>query len=240
MALLTWGTLTDRVARRAHKNLDVADDLADVEYYTMAGIEAVEAEEAWRWLRTAYTITMINGTYQYAWPNGMARFDVRTFRYGGLSTYLGWARRPENIDAALTPTWRTDSSQNGTPVMFVDHAEKFWFAPTPGSSFVTSNPTMYFYGWATALYDINVAIALRDAGGTQATLDATSILVPTNRSELYVCAALKEGLQQEDDPDWNRMIQKFEAQLQKARAFNVDVNTDEQLEPPLFSQDMGF
>ena len=170
MATITWGTLTDRIARRAHKNLDIDEDRDDVEYYAKAGIELVESEEAWRWLRTAYTITMVAGTYQYAWPAGMARFDVRTFRYGGLNTYLGWGRRPENIDTELSPIWRTDSSLNGTPRLFVDHGQNFWFGPTPDAAFVATNPTMYFYGWSTDLYTISQL-----AGTDQATDDAVAL-----------------------------------------------------------------
>lgn len=235
MATITWGTLTDRIARRAHKNLDIDEDRDDVEYYAKAGIELVESEEAWRWLRTAYTISLVAGTYQYNWPAGMARFDVRTFRYGGLNTYLGWGRRPENIDTELSPTWRTDTSLNGTPRLFVDHGQTFWFGPTPDAAFVASNPTMYFYGWATDLYTISQL-----AGVDQATDDAVSLKIPTDRAELYICAALKEGLQQEDDPDWVRFEQKFQNALGKARAFNVDVNTDEQLQQPEWAWNMRY
>lgn len=237
MSGITWGTLTDRIARRAHKNLDNDDERADVEYYAKAGIEEVEAHEAWFWLRTAYTITLAPNDYDYNWPVGLARFDVRSFRYGaGVDSYLTYARRPENIDFELGPSWRTDSAKYGTPRWFVDYGETFWLGKVPDATFVAANPTLYFHGWCTDLYTISQI----DSTATQTVQDATTLKIPINRVELYVCAALKEGLQQEDDPDWVKIENKFEKQLQRARSFNIDVNTDAHLQSPEFAKRMEF
>ena len=234
MAAVTWGELKDRIALRAHKKLGRTDETNDVEYWAKAGIEAVESEDAWPWLRSANTVAIgspdSGTTYQYAWHDALTRFDARSFRYGGSGSYLAYARRPENIDEILGPHWRTDSDQVGEPKYIVEFGRTFWLAPAPSSAFATSNPTLYYYGWNSDLATIELT----------ATTDSTTLLMPRRAVDTYVCAALKEGLQQEDDPDWRIFESKFRSQIQNLRSFNEVVSGDAEVALPDFTYNMRF
>lgn len=234
MSAVTWGELKNRIALRAHKKLNRTDEVGDVEYWAKAGIEAVENDEAWPWLRSANTIAIgspdSGTTYQYAWPAALSRFDSRSFHCGGSGSYLAYARRPENIDEILGPQWRTDAAQAGEPGYVVEFGRTFWLAPAPTAAFATDNPTLHYYGWSSDLATIEL----------EATTDSTTLLMPRRTVDTYVCAALKEGLQQEDDPDWRIFESKFRSQVQNLRAFNEVVAGDAELALPDFSYNMRF
>ncbi len=226
---ITWGTYKARIARRAHKVLTRTIDDGDVEHWGKAGIEFVENEDAWGYLRVAKTLTMVEDTYEYAWPDDIERFDASSLRYGGDGTHLAYRRRPENIDEELGPHWRTDTTQAGTPDRFVDFGRKFWLAPMPSATFVASNATLYYYAWMSDLYTIE------DDDD-----DATELLIPRRGLEFYVTAALMVGLQQEDDPDWQRFEQTFERQMIRFRSFNPAVRADVDIPVPDFAHNMRY
>lgn len=224
----TWGTLKDRVASRAHKVLTRTLEDTDVEQWCMGGVEMVESEEPWNHLRTAETITLVGGTYEYAWPTYLARFVTASFRYGGSGTELTYARRPEHIDTRLNPDWRT-GGDTGTPLYFVEFGTNFWIAPVPSTAFVTSNGTIYYYGWKTDLYTINEGAADDDA-----------LLYPLRMVELYTVASLIAGLQQEDDPDWRQFEGYYNRLLNKYIGFDESIEVDEGIEPPDFAYGMRY
>jgi hypothetical protein len=218
---LTWGELKTRIATRSHKDLSRTEEDADVGRWAKAGIELVESEDSWSWLYKDFTISLVANTYAYDWPSAMEKFDSNTLRYGGSNTYLAYARNAENIDRYLSPSWRDSSGSQGTPKYFTDFGRKFWIAQKPSSDFVSSNPTLYLYGYTTDLASVEDSPS-----------SSTTLLIPYRAANAYVEAALMVGLQQEDDPDWRTYQQVFDANIQRLRGFDVSVaSTDEVLLP---------
>lgn len=213
--LLTWGSLKDRIALRAHKDLTRTDELTDVEFWARAGIEAIETDNSWSWLLSAYTISLVADTYEYAWPEGLQRFEVESFRYGGSDSYLKYVRKAENIDTYLGPQWRDSATTGGTPDFIVDFGRNFWLAPKPTSSFVADNPTLYFYGYGTALTAVESTTTL---------VDTTQLSIPLRFANFYVESALVVGLQQEDDPNYSSYFQVHQQNLLKMRSFDESLN----------------
>ena len=213
--LLTWGSLKDRIALRAHKDLTRTDELTDVEFWARAGIEAIEIDNSWSWLLSAYTVNLAADTYEYAWPTGLQRFEVESFRYGGTNSYLNYVRKAENIDTYLGPQWRDAATDSGTPEFIVDFGRNFWIAPKPTSAFVAANPTLHLYGYGTALP------AIEDTGSLT---NSTELSIPLRFSNYYVEAALVVGLQQEDDPNYSSYFQVHQQNVLKMRAFDESIN----------------
>ena len=229
MSTVTWGELKDRISRRAHKNLTRDVQNEDVEYWAKAGSELVEAEDAWPWLRTTESLTLVADQYEYAWPDRLARYDSRSFRYGGLGTYLIDFHRPERLDGELGPNWRDSAGTAGNPEYYVAFGRNFWVARKPSSAFVADNPTLHFYGWQTDLYTL-----------TQSPTDSTSLAVPREYAESYVTAALTCGLQQEDDPDWARLREVHNQNMIKLRSVDESVSADEEARLPRFARYMEY
>ena len=229
MSQLTWGELKDRISRRSHKNLQRAVQSEDVEYWAKVGIEMVEQEEAWPWLRTAETITLVADQYEYSWPESLARYDVESFRYGASNTYLINVGRPERLDFALGPEWRDSATTSATPEYFCAFGRNFWVGAKPSSTFVTSNPTVYFYGWKTDTYAL-----------TQSPTDATVLSIPREVADCYVVAALSTGLQQEDDPDWARMRQTHDQNMVKLRGMDESIDANKETRLPRFARYMEY
>ena len=226
---LTWSEYKSRIADRAHKDLSVAEEDSDVTRWAKAGIELVESEDSWSWLYKDFNITMVADTYAYDWPTGLEKFDANTFRYGGSGSYLSYARRVENIDNYLGPHWRDSSGTTGTPKHFADFGRQIWIAPKPNAAFITSNPTLYLYGYTTDLVAVE--------GSPVA---ATVLLIPFRAANAYVEAALMVGLQQEDDPDWRSYQQIFESNIQRLRGFDVSVASTDEVLLPEFAQYMEY
>ena len=229
MSTVTWGELKDRVSRRAHKTLTRDVQNLDVEYWTKAGIELVEQEDAWDWLRVAETLTLVADTYEYAWPARLSRFDAASFRYGGAGTYLVNVDRPELIDVALGPNWRDAATASGSPEYYCGFGRTFWIARKPSATFLATNPTIYFYGWQSDLYTL-----------TQSPTDATNLAIPREHIEAYVNASLSVGLQQEDDPDWARLRQIHDQNMIKLRSVDESVSADDGTRLPRFARYMEY
>lgn len=236
MATITWGDLLDRVARRGHKTLAVTAERDDVVEAAKEGIERVESENSWEWLRSAQTLTLAAEDYDYAWAAGIDRFDVHSFRYGGRGTNLHYLRRPENIDAELGPDWRTDTSKAGTPRYFATSGQNFWIAPMPSAAFVASYPTVYYYAWSSDLYTISQI----DTTATTTAQDATSLLIPLRALSVYTHASLAALLQQEDDPDWQRFDQLAERGMAKLRGYSEAISGDSEMDLPDFAHLMDY
>ena len=229
MSTVTWGELKDRISRRAHKNLARDVQNLDVEYWAKAGIELVEQEDAWPWLRVAETLTLVTDQYEYPWPARLARFDSISFRYGGPGTYLIDLHRPERIDGELGPDWRDAAATSGSPEYYCSFGRTFWVARKPSSTFVTSNPTLHLYGWQSDLYTL-----------TQSPTDATILAIPREYAEAYINAALSAGLQQEDDPDWARLRQIHDQNMIKLRSVDESISADESTRLPRFAAYMEY
>lgn len=226
---ITIAQLKDAISRRAHKDLGQFVQEQHVEYWAKSGIEKVEQEEAWYWNKSAITITLIADTYEYAWPTNIRRYDAKSFHYGSRP-YLGFLREPTTMDDELGPTWRLASGTAGSPRFFCEFGRAFWIGPKPSTSFVASNPTIYYYGWKTDLP------TMYDSAST----DATTLMIPYEAVDLYTTAALVAGLQQEDDPDWVRFEDKFRQEVLRKRAMNTAYNIDDYLEVPQWSKRMRF
>ena len=226
---ITWGELKARIASRSHKDLGRSEELDDVERFAKAGIELVEAEDSWSWLYKAFSISLVAGTYEYDWPTGLERFDVKTFRYAGSGSYLEYARIAENIDHHLGPDWRDAGSATSDPRYYVDFGRKFWIAPKPSSGFVSSNSTIHLYGYTSDLATLS---------GTPT--DATEMLLPERSANTFVEAALMVGLQQEDDPDWKTYQQIFQSNIIRLRTFDASVASTDEVLLPEWSPYMEF
>jgi hypothetical protein len=229
MSQLTWGELKDRISRRSHKNLQRTVQSEDVEYWAKAGIEMVEQEEAWPWLRTTNTITLVADQYEYNWPAALARYDAESFRYGSSTSYLVDMGRPERMDFALGPAWRDSATTSATPEYFCAFGRNFWIGAKPGSTFVTANPTVYFYGWKSDTYTL-----------TQSPTDATVLSIPREVADCYVVAALSTGLQQEDDPDWARLRQTHDQNMIKLRGMDESIDANKETRLPRFARHMEY
>jgi len=229
MSQLTWGELKDRISRRSHKNLQRAVQSEDVEYWAKVGIEMVEQEEAWPWLRTAETITLVADQYEYSWPASLARYDAESFRYGASNSYLIDVGRPERLDFALAPNWRDSATTSSTPEYFCSFGRNFWIGAKPSSTFVASSPTVYFYGWKSDTYAL-----------TQSPTDATVLSIPREVADCYVVAALSAGLQQEDDPDWARMRQTHDQNMIKLRGMDESIDANKETRLPRFARHMEY
>jgi len=220
---ITYGTFLDRIARRGHKTRSRADEEADVQHWAQAGIERVENEMAWDHLGDDFTITLVEDQYKYDFPDAFYKFDEESLRYAGEGSYLKHERRPANIDGILGPTWRDAATDPSTPEYWALQGPKIWIGPKPSATFVAANPTVYGYGWKSDLFAINAITDPTDS----AEVNAVSLLMPAYLVELYVQAALAEGLQQEDDPDWVRIDDKFTNNIIRIRGDRnvVRVNT---------------
>ncbi len=218
-----YGAILDRVAARTHKSRLRADEEADVQRWTEAGIERVENELPWNHLRGNMEITLVADTYSYAIPNGFRRPDAESLRWGGEGSYLIYKRRPENIDGAIGPQWKDTATTASQPIYWAESGPNLFIGPKPDTDFVAANPTLYGYGWQTDLYTIANLVDATD----KTEVDALTLLVPLWLRELYVIAALCEGLQQEDDSDWNNMENKYEKIIVKYRGDKdvVQINT---------------
>lgn len=229
MAAVTWGNYKTRISKRAHQNLAQTVSIASVEEAAKSGIELMENEEAWEWLKVANTLTMSALVYYIAWPDYLTRFDSKSFRYAGLGSYLTPARSPNDLDVELAPTWRTDTSKAGTPLYITDFGRQFWLAPMPSVAFIATPYTLlYYYGWQTDLYGISQI----DESQTEALQNATTLLMPHHTVEAYTQAALVCLLQERDDPEWKRMEDTFyNKTLPKMRRFKAAQNDDTRKRP---------
>ena len=226
---ITWGELKTRVAARSHKDLTRTEEVADVGRWAKAAIELVEAEDSWSWLQKSFTISMVADTYEYDWPTGLEKFDSGTFRYSGIGSYLQYARIVENIDKHLGPQWRDATGSQGTPKFFADFGRKIWIAPKPSSGFVSTNGTLYLYGFTSDLHTVEGSPT-----------SSTTLLIPYRAANTYVEAALMVGLQQEDDPDWKSYQQIFDSNIQRLRAFDSSVASSDEVSLPEWTPHMEF
>jgi len=223
----TYGDLLNRVARRGHKTRSRSDEEQDIQHWVTAGIERVENEMAWPHLGDDFTITLAADTYEYDLPNSIYRIDEESMRYAGEGSYLKHERRPANIDGVLGPTWRDSGTDASTPEYWCLVGQKLWIGPKPSTAFVAANPTIYGYGWKSDLYAISQISDTTDS----TEVDAVSLFVPLFLRELYVMAALAEGLQQEDDPEWRAIDDKYNNIIIRIRGDQnvVRVNTRPQV-----------
>lgn len=234
MATITWGNYKDRIARLSHKNLNRSVQESDVEQWGKAGIEAVEMAEAWEYLREPYAISLVAGQYRYAYPDNnelsefapLERIDEMSLRYGAkITQYIGWVARPEMIDrnANFGPGWRDAAGATGTIELATQGRNReLWVAKKPSTEFVADFPTLYAYGWTSDLHTI----------GAGSTTDSTVLRIPVWAAQCYVNAAMATGLQQEDDPDWQRFRQLHRDDLQRLRARPGSVTAHKEIQMP--------
>ena len=226
---VTWGDIKTRVSKRAHQNLQQQISIDSVEEAVKSGIELMENEEAWEWLKVADTLTMSSLVYYIAWPAYLTRFDSKSFRYAGAGSYLSPARDALDLDNQLGPTWRTDTAKAGTPKYITDFGRQFWIAPMPSAAFIaTPYTSLYYYGWKTDLYGISQI----SSAATQAVQDATELLLPLHTVESYVQASLVCLLQERDDPEWKDLEDTwYNKTLPKMRRFKAGQNDDTRKRP---------
>jgi hypothetical protein len=219
----TYKTILDRVAQRAHKIRTRADEELDVQAWTEAAIERVENELPWNYLRAELTISLVADQYLYDMPDLFRRIDAETLRYGGEGTYLKYERRPERIDGQLGPQWRDSSTSPATPLYWCEFGQQIMVGPKPSSEFIATNPTLYGYGWKSDLFAIENLADKTD----KTEVDALTLMIPLWLRELFVVAALAEGLQQEDDREWADMENKYEKLIVRYRGDKdvVQINT---------------
>jgi len=232
----TYGDLLNRIARRGHKNRNRTGEEADVQHWAQAGIERVENEMPWNHLRTTTSFTLVADQYNYDLPNAISRLDAESLRAGGEGSYLIYQRRPENIDSRIGPQWKDSSTDPGTPEYWCEHASELWIGPKPDADYVAANPTLYCYAWATDLYVISQIADVTDA----TEVNAVSLRIPLRLRELYVVAALAEGLQQEDDPDWGAMDSRYENLIVKIRGDREVVRIDTRPQVPDWAHLQSF
>ena len=225
---IVWGTLKASVARRCHKVLSRTEDEADViDYCRMAmdRIEALEGYAPW-WAERPATLTITALDYDLTLPSDFLKLKGNSIEYG-----RGRKLHPLAIEFinARVPNWR-DSTVGGSPKYFVvmgsatstDEGE-LWICPKPSSGFATNYSEIEYQYIRTDRHH-----SLGDD-----TDDAEELYIPKQYSPIVIHAALAEGLQQEDDPDWERFDRMFEGR-DKFKIIGADVmgEIDEEIAGP--------
>lgn len=221
---MTFTELTEEI-RRIGGFGDATEDDESVEAAAKAGLRMIGRAGAWPWLKTTVTIPLVASQYNYRISSVAPlvwRFDVRSFRYAGNTSYLEWITAKE-IDYTLEPSWRDSGSSTGIPSYITREGWEIWIAPKPSAAHITTYPNVYGYGWQ-----------IENTAGTS-TINNGALLLPDEFSAAAIHAGLSQALIEEDDNRAEQMLARFQQVDLPAMMETLDVGQFDRMKSPAWN-----
>lgn len=218
----TFSDLKTEIARLG--GLGSSDDDTDsAAAWGKGGLRMIGRAGAWPWLRRTISVTLVADQYNYDLADiasDLWRIDTKSLRTGGFNSYLDW-NIIEAIDHELGPDWKNSSTDSGTPEYACRFGTELWIAGKPSSTFVSSNPRLYGYGWRYENWDEDSSV------------NNGNLLIPDVFFEIAVEASLAYGFTEEDDPRANDCLMRARQMIrEEMMGAKLDVGADDRMFPP--------
>jgi len=149
---ITFDNLKTEIARVG--GFDADDDDTALISFARTGLRRISADGNWKWLRAAFTVTLVEGQHNYDLVGSSAddvaadfsRMDIRSLRFSGRQSRAMWTT-PGVIDADLGPEWRDAGTSNGSVEWATRMGTELWLARKPSAAFIADKPTLFGYYW---------------------------------------------------------------------------------------------
>jgi hypothetical protein len=199
------------------------DDGTSATAWAKGGLRMICRAAAFPWLRVAWELTLVEGTYNYAFSGISAvlwRIDAQSLRYGGKGCELVWGSVAA-IDAALGPNWKDSDAGNVTPQYAARFGADLWIAGKPSAAHIAAHPKIMGYGWQQENF------------AKTATINSGNLLLPDEFIEIAVECALAFGFTEEDDPRAEvKMSMATKLIREDIMGCRLDVGTGDRMLPP--------